>query len=178
MGRRLSFTQTPSTTRADDHCDYPTTLASRMVLTAEGPHPRVDLQLNPTGQVPMKCPECSYDLTGSTGSSCPECGTTYSVVASVSLKFPTRLLYVGISLILMFCVAQTVWFWRESSLLNGLIATGGQVDPAELQADVRIALWAKYVSNLCLGIGITCIAVALFHVFRRVALLLASEKAI
>lgn len=129
----------------------------------------------PLYKVIMHCPECSYDLKGCSGKACPECGTAYSLIANTPQKVPYRLLYMGIGFVGLYCVAQTVWFWQELSLFNAMAIAGGSPDPLAMAGHVRIALWAHYGSNLCLGVGLTCIAIALFSTFRQVVLVLSTR---
>ena len=128
------------------------------------------------GFITMQCPKCFYELKESGTGSCPKCGAGIAVVACGSFKLATWALYIGIAFIAVFCVAQTVWFWRESNVFNMLVASGGHPDPAQLAADMRVARWARYASNLSLGIGMTCIAVALFQLFHRVVTMCAQDR--
>ena len=124
----------------------------------------------------MQCPKCSYNLSGCSGNTCPECGTPIALVAAPPLRFQTRLLYAGIGLILIYCMAQTVWFWSETNTFNRLVMTGGRPDPGKLAADTRIGLWATYISNLSLAAGLACVAISISQLYRRVVWLLATNN--
>lgn len=116
----------------------------------------------------MECPECKCNLAGNESDKCPECGTLLAVINPMPLRVPTRLLYTGAAFIAVYCIAQTVWFWRDLDIFNTLVMAGGYADPSNLETSVRILMVSRYVSNVSLGIGLTCMAFALFSVFRKV----------
>lgn len=121
----------------------------------------------------MICPDCRYDLSGSAGYSCPECGAKLIIMTRHPLKGASRLLKIGLALILVFCIAQTIWFWREMHMYQVFVfETGGTPDPIDFAFDVRIIMFARYGANICLGLGLAFVTIGLGQALQRMVIAL------
>jgi DNA-directed RNA polymerase subunit RPC12/RpoP len=122
----------------------------------------------------MNCPTCNYDLKASSGNKCPECGSTFFLFAKNPAKPQFVLLVLGLVMIGVYCIAHTVWFLSDYESFNELIRYGGYADPVELANTYKLTMWMRYISGISLGVGLSCIAVSLFQVFRQAVITIGS----
>lgn len=73
-------------------------------------------------------------------------------------SIPKLLIYTGVALIGVYCISQSVWFWRDTELNFGMLVSYGYPDPVTVAQELRNIAIARYISSLSLGLGLLCLA--------------------